>query len=86
MRGISNPKIEKPDGALVSATTDVDVDAAGATVVDAVEEGDVDVAEDVSVELAESEITLEVDVTETAVDVMEIDALPVVPIITIEEG
>jgi len=78
--------MEKPDGALVSVTTDVDVDAAGVTVVDAVEEGDVDVAEDVSVELAESEITLEVDVTETAVDVMEIDALPVVPIITIEEG
>ena len=86
MRGISSPKVEKPEGALVSLTTDVDVDATGASVVDsAVEEGKAEVA-DVSVEIVESEETLEAEVRETAVDILEADTLPEVPTIRTEEG
>ena len=83
---ISNPKTEKPEGALGSAMTEVDVDA-DVTVVDpAVEDGNVEVTEDVSVETVESEAALEVDVRELTVDIMDADAPRVAPMITVDEG
>ena len=82
---ISNPKTEKPEGALVSAMTEVDVDA-GVTVDPAVEAGKVEVTEGVSVETVESEAALEVEVREITVDIMDADALRVAPMITMDEG
>jgi len=84
-RGI--PKIEKLEVGGLSVTGDVaEVDGLDAEADTAIEEVDMvdGVIDAVVAEIEESEATFEVDVREITVDIME--ALPVVPMITTEEG
>ncbi|HKM78585.1 MAG TPA: hypothetical protein VJZ03_05875 [Candidatus Bathyarchaeia archaeon] len=84
VRGISTPKIERLVGDEFVVTADA-VDEAGL-------EDDVDVIEEVGgddvvvAKVDVGELTGEVDVREMIVDVIEIETLPVVPIIITEEG
>jgi len=87
--GISKPKIEKLEAGRLSVTSEA-VDERGLdNDVDATieEVGGADVADkEAVVEVDEREVTGEVDVREMSVEVIEIETLPVVAIITTEKG
>jgi len=88
--GISKPKIEKLEAVGCSVAAAVVVGAIGldADVDVAIEEvGGVDVAENAAVvEVVEGEVTVEVELREMVVEVIGAETVPVVPMITTEDG